>query len=422
MHRFWILVLLMIALPLSATAAQQTVTLTVLWMTSPSDPPTLRDLLRGFARNFEAQTPGVAIDLQFVDWADGRQTLLDAAGSGTPPDLAVIGTRWVPEFVALGMIEPLDRYLSPAFRARFVDAIIQEGAVYQGRVFGLPVATSTRALFYNRALFTRAGITDAPATWDALYDAALAVSQLGQQSYGFGLQGGGGLETNTYFYYFVWGNGGDLYNSAQTASALNAPEAVEALAFLQRMVGDGATQPDPTDAAYERRRGVEDLFQRGTLGMVISGPWFINRLRQDAPDLDFGVAPLPYNTTPATYGVMDALTILRTSLHKDLAWAFLEFLYDDDRRLAYTTTAGVLPELKTLLDAPAFAQDPDYAVFLSLLPTARFESFNTQSESIAQVVIDAVTAVYRGDSDPRSALDAAAAQIDLLLQGATAGW
>jgi multiple sugar transport system substrate-binding protein len=415
LRRLLLITFTLLTISLSHARAQDDMTLRIQFTTSPSDPTNLRAVLESFRDEFLAENPDVTLEYEFVDTADARQRLIDGVEDGTAPDIATIGARWVPEFVSLSMIEPLDRYLTPEFRARFVPSILNEGAVYQGRTFGLPIATSTRALYYNRDLFARAGIDAPPETWDELLQAAQAISALPGENYGFGLQGGGGIETNTYFYYFVWGNGGDLYNAPRTESLLDAPEAVEALEFIQTMIDSGATQPNPTDAAYERRRGVETLFGQGNLGMVISGPWFINLLRTLAPDLNFGVAPIPYNTTPATYGVMDAISILRTSRNKDLAWRFLEFMFADERRLAYTSTVGVLPELISVAEDPIFADDADFAVFLSLLPDARFEPLHIQSEQISFIVIDAIRTVYLGEAQPRDALADAADEIDDLL-------
>lgn len=423
--RFWLVLLFLLTL---TPAQAQDNTLRVLWMHAPADEDLYEDVLDVFVEEYEALNPETEVEIILVDWAIGQDAIKRSLNTGDPPDIAVIGARWVPEFVSLGIIEPLDRYITPDFRAEFIPAIIDEGAVYQGRLFGLPIATSTRALFYNQDLFAQAGldVDKPPQTWDDLTEAARRITdyanRTGEPVYGFGLQGGGGVETNTYFYYFVWGNGGDIYDPTRTQSALDAPEAVDALRYVRGLIDAGFTQPAPTDIAYERRRGVEDLFQAGRLGMVISGPWFVNRLRAEAPELNFGVAPLPYKTTPVTYGVMDAITILRTSTNKTRAWDFLRFLYAPERRLLYTGQLGVLPELQTVADDPVFAQDPEYAVFLSLLDQARFEPPHIQSEAIAQIVIDALRGVYQGEADPQDALDAASAEIDTLLGGAVAGW
>lgn len=420
MRRLWVL-LAVFLVPMSLVQGQTRV-LNILWISSPSTQQDFFDLLDRFVEDFEAANRGIAVELNYVDTAEAQQALRDAIEAGAPPDLAQIPSRWVPEFVSLGVIEPLDRYITRDFRRQFVPAIINEGAVYQGRTFGLPVATSTRAMYYNLDLFERAGIDHPPETWEELLAVGQAINALGDEIDGFGFQGGGGTETNTYFYYFVWGNGGNLYNASRTESALNSPEAVEALTFIKQLMDDGATQPDPASAQYDRRRILEDLFQQGKLGMMISGTWVINRLRTEVPELRFGVAPIPYHTTPATYGVMDALVMFSTSLEKDLAWSFLEFFYAPDRRKEFALVGGYLPEMTAVAEAVEFQQDPEFQVFLSLLDEARFEPLHIQSEAIAQIVIEAIRSVYLDEAEPKEALDAAAVEINELLDASTAGW
>lgn len=418
--RLILIALIVLTVGMAAYAQDEDETLRVFWMKGPSDSEAALALVQRFAQDFEDTHPGVEVELELVDWGEGRERIHNAVATGEPPDIAVVGARWVPEFVAEGYIEPLDRYITRSFRRRFVPAIINEGAVYQGRTFGLPVATSTRALYYNLDIFEQAGIDEPPTTWEALLAAGQQINAMEENVYGFGLQGGDGLETNTYFYYFVWGNGGNLYNTSNTASALNEPEAVEALEFMQRLIEENATQPNVLD--YDRRRLLEEDFEAGTLAMMISGPWEAGRLRRDHPDINFSVAPLPYNTSPATFGVIDTLVMFRTARNKDLAWEYLEFLYDEERRFEYVSEFGVLPSLQAVAERPELQEDPIITVFLQLLPAARFEPLHTESETIAQTVIEGVRDVYQGRVAPQEALDQAAAEINALLQTTSAGW
>ncbi len=389
---------------------------------SPSDPQELVDLINSTVKDFEGQNAGVTVNVTFEDPANLVNDLKKAVANGTPPDVVDTGARFVPQFVSLGYIQPLDSYVTADFRNKFIPAIINQGAFYQGRIFGLPIRTSTRAMYYNQDLFKAAGIDAAPKTWDDLLADGQKINALNQGAYGFGLQGGGGPETNTYFYYFVWGNGGDLYNQSNTASALNSAASVEALTFMHTLITQNATQPNVTSQDYFRRKGVEDLFVAGKLGMVISGSWLAPRLHKEAASLNFGIAPIPYHTTPATYGVMDAQVMLKTSQQKDLAWSFIQFEYDPTRRAAYAKAAGILPELTDVAGLPDFQQNKDFAPFLALLPSARFEPLNINSDSIATTVIKAVQDVYQGNAEPQAALDSAATDINKLLSAPGAGW
>lgn len=423
MRRLSFVVALCLLLWGASVRGQEQRTLRILWMGSDADQHIFDLVQNEFIADFEAENPNVAVEFQTANWDEGRGLIFEAAQNGTLPDLAMVGARWVPEFVSEGLVEPLDPYFERAFLARFVPALMKEGASYDGRIFGLPLQTSTRALFYNTELFEQAGITQAPRTWEDLRAAAQAVSALGEDIYGFGLQGGGGIETNTYFYYFVWGNGGDLYTGGNTLSALNEAPAVEALTFLQSLIDDGLTQPDPASEQWRDRVDVEALFKKGQLGMVISGTWFVNVLGNDVPDLPFEVTPLPYNTTPATYGVTDTLIMFQSSPEKELAWSFLQFLYDEGRRETFVNTVGILPELSSLATGNrVLLENPQFAMFMDELPTARFEPLHIHSETISQIVIAAVRSVYEGEAEPQAALDEAADAINEFLQAPTRRW
>ncbi len=115
------------------------------------------------------------------------------------PTSSIIGTRWLIDYVSQGVAAPLDDYLTPSSRARFIDTFLSP-SVMDGKTYGLPIAASARAMYYNKDLFEKAGITEPPANWDELKAAAEKIKALGGDVYGFGLQGKE-IETDVYCYY-----------------------------------------------------------------------------------------------------------------------------------------------------------------------------------------------------------------------------
>lgn len=369
-------------------------------------------------KDFEAQNPSIHVNLYVFTWDEGHDKIEEMVKQGRPPTLARVATRWVPEYVAAGLVEPMDPYLTPELKAEFIPVLINEGAQYQGRTFGLPVTVSARALYYNKDLFQRAGIGDPPRRWDELRAAALKISTLSNGIYGFGLQGNL-VGTETYFYYFLWGNGGDVLSRDGTRAAFNSPQSVEALKYLQGLIEAGATQPEP---AKDDRQALETGFVQGRLGMVITGPWLAKRLKTEAPNLNYGLAPIPFNTTPATLAGEDTLILFKPAEHKDIAWKFIQFIYQDRYRLDYALREGVLPEKTSVAARPEMTGDAAYAFFLELLPTGRFEPLNVESADIALNVIAALQSVYRREAEPQAALDAAAAKTNELLAYSATSW
>ncbi|TGV70335.1 extracellular solute-binding protein, partial [Mesorhizobium sp. M00.F.Ca.ET.149.01.1.1] len=115
-------------------------------------------------KEFEAANPGITIKYEVVPWDVLLQKLTTDITAGTNADLSIIGTRWLIDFVQQGVAEPLDSYIKPEFKDRFIDTFLSP-SIMDGHTYGLPIAASARAMYYNKELFEKAGIAKPPATW-----------------------------------------------------------------------------------------------------------------------------------------------------------------------------------------------------------------------------------------------------------------
>lgn len=376
-------------------------------------------------KDFESKNPDIQVNLYVFTWDEGKQKIADMVAQGKPPTLARVATRWIPEYVAAGLLEPVDHYMSAEFRSQFIPLLIDEGSQYEGRTFGLPITVSSRALYYNKSLFEQAGLTSPPANWTELKNAAAAIHSLSPDKYGFGIQGTQGKqpEVSMYFYYFLWGNGGEILTTDGTRPAFNGPEGVEALTFMKEMIDAGLTQPNPTESPTEfPRKDMETAFVEGKLGMVITGPWLASRLANEAPDLQYGLSVIPYQTTPTTLAAQDTLILFKQSENKEAAWKFVEFLYADEYRLKYALGDGVLPEKASVAKDSQIADNPAYSFFMEKLPTGKFEPLNVKSADISTVVAEALRAAYLGEMSPEEALNTAAAKVLQMLSYSATSW
>ena len=159
------------------------------------------------ADEFHKAHPDVTIRIETIPWETLFQRLTTDIAGGTPPDLAIIGTRWLTDFSAQGIAEPLDSYMSPAFKDRFIGSFFGPSTI-GGKIMGLPVAASVRAMMINMDIMDKAG-AKVPSTWDEVYAAAKKVKENTDYS-GFGVQGKG-IETDAYYYYALWTFGGDIF-------------------------------------------------------------------------------------------------------------------------------------------------------------------------------------------------------------------
>ncbi|WP_114809778.1 ABC transporter substrate-binding protein [Paraburkholderia kururiensis] len=358
------------------------------------------------ARQFEKANPGTTIKIEDVNWDTLQQKLQTDISGGANADLAIVGTRWLLDFVKDDVAEPLDGYMDANFKARFIGPFLAPGVI-DGKTYGLPIAASARGLYYNKDLLAKAGFPNGPKTWNDVIAASKKLKSMGVA--GFGLQGKE-IETDVYWYYALWTNGGDVIGKDGKA-AFASPAGVKAATLYKSMIDEGLTEPGVTGYS---REDVQNLFKQGRVAMVISAPFLAKQLKKEAPNIKYGIAPVPVGTNSATYAVTDSIVMFKNSKAKKTAWKFLDYLFTKEPRVEFTSTEGFLPTTKAEATDPAF-NDPDTKAFIALLPNARFAPTVTGWEDTAKAVTNAMQAIYLGKAKPADALNAAAAEANKAL-------
>jgi multiple sugar transport system substrate-binding protein len=383
-----------------AAAAQTVVDFTVAEYSSKTGP-----YFQKVAADFEAANPDIKINIEVVPWNTLLQRLTTDVAGGNAPDLSIIGTRWLLDFAAQGIAEPIDGYLTPEFKDTFIGTFMEPGII-DGEMMGLPVAASARAMMVNLDIYEKAGVAP-PTTWDELYEAAVAITALPDDVFAFGLQGKE-IETDAYYYYSLWTHGGDILNADGT-SGLNSEAAVTAATLYKQMIDEGLTQPSPTN--YNREE-VFNLFKQGQVATIFTFPMLIPQIKEEAPNLRYQILPLPEAGAKATYGVTDTLMMFADSDVKEAAWKFIEFAYQDQYRAEFDIGEGFLPVTKNVAAMDNFSKDPDVAGFAAGLPYAKFAPVIENWEEIADVTVRTMQQIYLGQVSPEEGLNAAAAEIN----------
>ncbi|MGC8468830.1 MAG: ABC transporter substrate-binding protein [Acetobacteraceae bacterium] len=383
-------------------ARAATVHVTVAYYSAATGP-----YFKEMAAAFEKTHPGTTIKIDVVNWNSLQQVLQTDVSGGVPPDISIIGTRWLLSFVKDGIAEPLDSFMTPAFRNRFIPVFLKPGEI-GGKVYGLPIAASARAMFYNKTLLAKAGFPNGPKTWNDVVAAAKKIKAMG--AYGFGLQGKE-IETDVYWYYALWSYGGHLMGPNGKV-AFDSPAGVKALTLYKTMVDQGLTEPGVTNYT---REDLQNLFKQGRLGMVITAPFLIGQIAKEAPKLSYGIVPVPTGTVQSTYAVTDSIVMFKASKVKKQAWQFLDFLFTKNNRVLFNKNEGFLPTTRAVAADPYFQDNKQLQVFVNLLPEAHFAPVIRGWENVAKAVIDAVQSVYLGKAQPAAELKTAAASADRAL-------
>ena len=313
------------------------------------------------------------IDIELLEVAD-RQALLarlaTSLAAGSPPDLFLINYRFLGQFAARGVLEPLQARLDASTvlaEDDFYDLALDAFRDSAGDLTCLPQNVSSLVVYYNRDLFEAAGVAEPAAgwTWQQMVSAAGQLTS--------GDQHGLGVEPSILrLAPFVWSNGAELVDDPErpTRLTLDTPEALEALERFLQLRAEGVIPTQEESAAEDD----EARFANGRTAMLLQSRRVTPQMRQ-ITDFEWDVAPLPVLAEPAGVLHSDAYCLTKDSPDKDAAWTFLEFALGEEGATLVARTGRTVPSLKSVAQSDAFL-DPASApanseVFLDTIPAIR---------------------------------------------------
>jgi len=116
---------------------------------------------------FERRNPHIRVRLHAIPWTAAHEKLLTAYAGNSMPDVFQLGNTWIPEFLILRAIEPLDSLVarSTTVHDSAYFAGIWETNIDGGHLYGVPWYVDTRVLFYRTDIVAQAGFKNPPRTW-----------------------------------------------------------------------------------------------------------------------------------------------------------------------------------------------------------------------------------------------------------------
>ena len=245
---------------------------------------------------------------------DDPQRVICSIVGGDPPDIIVFDRYAVGEWAARGAFLPLDEFVAADLKAGRPDAIrpdeyyvpCWEEAHYKGKLYGIPMGTDDRALFYNKDMLIRAGLVDEkgeakpPQNWKELREYAnkLSVYDTGEDARATGvkrLKIAGFVPNygNSWLYLYGWQNGAKVHERRRPHVPAQRPGVVGALEYMQSIYDDlgGAAQVNAFQSNFQG--DALDPFLTGQIAMKIDGNWALDSIAAFKPGLNFGIAPAP---------------------------------------------------------------------------------------------------------------------------------
>ena len=409
MSRKWLALAMTLALLAglmpSASLAQEPVTVRYATFTGSGD---RADELDQIIQAFQAEYPHITIEVIAAPF-DNYFTMLQADFvAGEPPDVLELNYENFVAYAANDVLLDVSEYLDPT-TPYYPGAL--SAFQYQGMQMALPETFSTVVLYYNKDLFDQAGAAYPTPdwTWDDALAAAQQIRALDSDIWG--------IYAPIQFWEFykrAAQNGCSFFNEDMTESTINAPECVEALDVMMGLIGSDV-MPDPAEQA-----GISDIemFQNGSVGMVVLGIWMFPAYAELPFEWDIELEP--GISQKAYHFFSNGVAIAKDTEHPEEAALWAQFL------TASETAATV--RVESDWELPALDKPEYFESFLSQTPPANrgvvFASLESpvpppviERQSEMQDIFDELlTAVVNGDLDSQTALDMAKEEIDALLQ------
>ena len=349
--------------------------------------------LNHIIEEFNGSQDSITVEAKYVPFADFKKQLSIGASADELPDLVILDNPDHAAYAAMGIFADITD--------KFDVSNYYEGPVnsctLDGKLYGVPFGSNDLLLFYNEDMLKEAGC-EVPTTWDELLEVAKATTT--DSVFGFAHCALQNEEGTFNFLPWVWSTGATSYE-------IDSEGGIKALNFEKELVDSGAM----TKEAINWTQGdTMHQFIAGNLAMMINGTWQIPTMREEVPDLNWNVAPIPQDKEQAS-GLGGENYAVIAGGNEDAAVKFLEFATTPETCLYMMNAMGYISADSTIAENQ-FEGDEVYQVFVDEMQYAHARGPLPEWPSISDAISLAFNKVITGESAPEDAAAEAQATID----------
>ncbi|KPK60209.1 MAG: hypothetical protein AMS21_09575 [Gemmatimonas sp. SG8_38_2] len=359
-RRFWTLALSW-AVTLAAGCRKMESDATVLRVMAWAGPEERRieqEILDGF----RDEHPDIRIEYESIS-ANYRERLLTSIVAGAPPDVALLdnGSYGAAPFISRGMLVNVANYLdrigvdTSAYYPEVLDIFRRPGGLY-----AFPKDFNPIVVYLNVDLFNQLGVPLPEPDWTWV-DFEQIAKRLTRDLDGDGRNDTYGTLVRRAFYLWqpwIWAAGGDVLSpdGRRASGYLDSHETQIAIKFLTDLVT--VHQVVPSVDVQRQEQGMErSLFLTGRIGMVMSGHWWLPRIRRyiDEGKVNVVVAPLPrfQDREPVTVIYAAGWAVPYNTRRKRLAVELAAHLSSPGAQRSRAAYGLAIPSLRSVHEAAA---------------------------------------------------------------------
>ena len=361
--------------------------------------------------DFNKLNTGIQVEFRQIQFDDVVSEAMRAFSTGQAPDIIAVDNPEHALFASRNAFLDLTDMIakSTVIKTENYFPGPLASTVWDGKNYGVPKATNTIALYYNKDMFKAKGLDPEkpPQTWAELVDAAKKLTDPAANVYGITFSAKANEEGTFQFLPWAQMGGGGYQN-------INAPGAVKALDVWKTIIDDKLASPDTLTRSQWDSTGT---FNSGNAAMAISGPWELDRMVKEAK-FDWGVAllPVPEAGAERSSAMGDFnWAIFANTEHPAEAFKVIEYFASQDDRMF--KDFGQLPARSDIAipETGVPLKDAGLKVFVEQLKYAKPRGPHPEWPKISKAIQDAIQAALTGQMTSQEALDQAAEKIKAVL-------
>ncbi|MDR0909715.1 MAG: extracellular solute-binding protein [Spirochaetaceae bacterium] len=334
--------------------------------------------------DFEAAHPDIKVERNFIAYADYAAKLNTMIASNSAPDVMFLNEYLISEWGEKGTTADLNPYYAKAGvdpAKFFIPAALYANG---GKLWGVAATSTTTVLYYNKEMFSAAGITlppDSAAKPWGWADYVAAATKLTKDSsgktpadagfnYNDVIQWGTTLPSSwIYVLPLLYAGGSSVANADGTALEINKAAGVAAIQAMADLALKNKVAQTAAMSNAQAFTGLPAMLMNGQLGMFVGGTFQMGDFENEGYDV--GIAQIPSNANPpkGSNMVWSSAYVMKKDA-SDEAFALISYLNDFNNWVKASTNHSVgltgLPQTVTTLTSGT----PQFDAWTKLYPAS----------------------------------------------------
>ena len=362
---------------------------------------------------FTKAYPNITINPELVSYDSLHDKIVTAqVGGNGKYDVVLMDTPWPAELVTANIVSDITSKIPADFLSGVFDSA-WTAAKYNGKIYGVPWINDTKFFFYNSDMFSKAGLTAAPKTWDEVEADAKAIKAAGIVKYPITASWKQAEAVICDWTQLAAAFGGSDFVDANGKALFNQGGGLAALTFMKKLLDEGLVDPASLSQTED---DVNSVVSAGQAAMALNWTYGLSVMNDPSKSTVAGkikVAPSPGEGSVTTSGVNGGMSLAVTTTTKHPNEALAYALSMASEKSQEMDVANALPMWKASFDDPNVTKNnPD------LFAAAKIEFAGLVARPVvpyytklSNALQDAIQQALLGKKTPQQALDDVAAQL-----------